>query len=1721
MASLEDFDFEGLGQKLTQTVLNSFDEAASKISFSTIGSNLTAAIQNVNIQQALSDPLSKGIIKLTADTKITQAMSVVQKKLEDGFSQIVFKAGAIELPNIPAQTVEVVAKSAGGVEPKTATQTKGVSIDTAPFEKVGNLVKDFVDLTQEANKKTKVTSELYTKIVSIAEKLVETKRMEKDAVDEVISSLQKKMDIPPAKITAEITSVDSSKIAEAASGQVDVEAKVGKVSGGDFSSIEKAMTVLIGKLGKQLQSLFKTFDNKKLNIAIPPTDRLDDYKISYDTISSAVDELKTEVGELSNLELFLSVYSKDTYDIVQKRVAVENLLVGKKREELDVAAQVIGLANTASLSESQLKALIESKLVSLHKEVELRGLIVNATESYNTAIQQLDLGKLTAEITSQLGLIEDEISAKATVLALENERITGVRMLTAEQMQLLKTEDQELNKKREILNTDQALLTLNKSIVETSRKVDLSIQTQQLANQLTLLSEEAKLKTELLLQQKILNGEAAELTNAEKQSIIFLDLQVASSKKLADALVKVGDGQNELNNLVEQLDYDKKVAQLSIQKNLTEATVIAQARSIIAAKIAAGEEGKLTDEEATQLQLLNKQIVKDQEILTLKQKIIEATVSVSNSIQESTALASVMESGLYTQLGLTQDITREKAQAIVLDGLRNGLTQDEINKSLQVLKTEDSTLQKTLERIQASKDLESAADAYAKAVRQADADLSIKGLIVSLRLTEDEVAQQARLIALKNQEADVVDNLAKQAGVTVDEIKKQIQANNGLTNTQVAQLKLDNQILRHKREHVEIIEHVAEYQREVNDELEKYSMGWKKVKATAKAIFTDPALAKGIIFGSALEGIHALTHSMHEFKDVGMGAGEAVSATMRSLSLASLVGLSKSADVTKTLAQEFGNLNALTDDQIDSVGKMAANNGLAGEEATNLVMAMSRMPGMTRETAANSEKMFKEIGKAKGVIPAQIMKEVAKNSGLMATYSKGGAEGFAKAAASAKRMGVELSSVLSAAEKTLDFESSMNAQMEASVLLGKEINMEKLQEAALLGDANAVIREQQNLIRQAGGLENMNLLQKQKLAEVMGLSVEEMQKMNDEAQFQNEHFGEQAGLWSNITGYALKYGEAVMNGVQQFGPVIASVISLASNMMMLNAIKATSTGATTADTGATIANTGAKITNTATVGANSVVHSASAAARGVDTLAINANTTASRLNDMQMKAYQAMRATSIPATQAMAAARAMDTSATTANTGATTANTTAGGFWNTIRGLSNTIMNSSIVLWAREKAAMVINTAAKYASAAATGAWNIAKGAFITLMNSSIVLWIREKASIALSTTAQYASAVGQAAWNTAKAFGNMLMGTSVGMWIAEKAQIVLSTAAKWLNVGANSAVASSAGIAASATATSGTAAAGASGGFAAFGAALGAFGTAAAPAVPVILAIGAAILLATPALYVLGEVVKVLGTVIGNVLMKALEMLPSIIKAVADGFVTVFSTLAANWQILIPVALGIGALSFGFGALSLSLLALGAAGLYAAPGLLIVSMVMLSVGAGIAMMGSGIKSASDGVVNLVKNLQQIKPVLSNLDALAKALDNVGDSMSRLSKIGLIALPLLMIAGMSPASPKEAEGPTTTTAATPITPTQPATTTAITPAPAAKIGSAQNTPTAAPTAGTTTQQTAPTAQVDLTPLTAKIDELIAVMRAGGTINMDGKKVADIVQRNIRTVKYAD
>ena len=77
----------------------------------------------------------------------------------------------------------------------------------------------------------------------------------------------------------------------------------------------------------------------------------------------------------------------------------------------------------------------------------------------------------------------------------------------------------------------------------------------------------------------------------------------------------------------------------------------------------------------------------------------------------------------------------------------------------------------------------------------------------------------------------------------------------------------------------------------------------------------------------------------------------------------------------------------------------------------------------------------------------------------------------------------------------MDFEGSIEKQLEASMLLGRELNLDKARQLAFLGKQDQMMQE---ILKQVGGeaeFTRMLPIQRQKLADAVGVNVQELSRL--------------------------------------------------------------------------------------------------------------------------------------------------------------------------------------------------------------------------------------------------------------------------------------------------------------------------------------------------------------------------------------------------------------------------------------------------------------------------------------------------------------------------------------------------------------------------------------------------------------------------------------------------
>jgi hypothetical protein len=195
------------------------------------------------------------------------------------------------------------------------------------------------------------------------------------------------------------------------------------------------------------------------------------------------------------------------------------------------------------------------------------------------------------------------------------------------------------------------------------------------------------------------------------------------------------------------------------------------------------------------------------------------------------------------------------------------------------------------------------------------------------------------------------------------------------------------------------------------------------------------------------------------------------------------------------LANQFGSVESASLSAQFNTNLLAKNLGISGKDAAGLVGSFSRLNGGSTAVANDLIVSTRELAKQRGVIPSQVMADLASNTEAFALFGKQGGKNIAEAAVFARQLGVEMSVLTGVADNLLDFESSITKELELSALLGRDVNLNKARELAYTNDLQGATDE---TLKALGGIEafnRMDVFQKRAAAELLGVNVAQLQQM--------------------------------------------------------------------------------------------------------------------------------------------------------------------------------------------------------------------------------------------------------------------------------------------------------------------------------------------------------------------------------------------------------------------------------------------------------------------------------------------------------------------------------------------------------------------------------------------------------------------------------------------------
>jgi len=194
------------------------------------------------------------------------------------------------------------------------------------------------------------------------------------------------------------------------------------------------------------------------------------------------------------------------------------------------------------------------------------------------------------------------------------------------------------------------------------------------------------------------------------------------------------------------------------------------------------------------------------------------------------------------------------------------------------------------------------------------------------------------------------------------------------------------------------------------------------------------------------------------------------------------------------VGEEIGAISGYTTEQLQSQIELTKLVGLQGDEAANLIkygiVQNKTQNELTTEILDQVVALEQQTGiQLKG---QKILAEVARVNGQLGAQYGYNTQEIARAVVQANRLGLSLEETQGIAQNLLDFEQSITSELQAELLLGRNLNLEQARLLALQGDSAGAAAELAKQFGSAEEFSRLNVIQQQSLAEAMGMGVDEL-----------------------------------------------------------------------------------------------------------------------------------------------------------------------------------------------------------------------------------------------------------------------------------------------------------------------------------------------------------------------------------------------------------------------------------------------------------------------------------------------------------------------------------------------------------------------------------------------------------------------------------------------------
>lgn len=355
----------------------------------------------------------------------------------------------------------------------------------------------------------------------------------------------------------------------------------------------------------------------------------------------------------------------------------------------------------------------------------------------------------------------------------------------------------------------------------------------------------------------------------------------------------------------------------------------------------------------------------------------------------------------------------------------------------------------------------------------------------------------------------------------ISDLKESLRLNN-------KQLSVQEKLTEEAKQKIILLQQTIKDQEKLNALIKKEEEALKKAIKLARLEELKEGLQKGLesligfkltasdlinILFKADESTTKLANNLGISREAAQGLRNAYSSFVRS---ASDIGLTTERMIESQLelSKELGIAVRFSNEELQTFNRLTKVMGVSTGAAAKLNLIAKASGTEYKNIQSNILKgaIAQKNQLNVGIENKEIFEEIGKLSAGILVKFQNNPEALGKAVVQAKALGLSLEQVDKIGESLLNWESSIETELKAELLTGRELNIERARAAALTGDQATLMAE---VAAQAGTLEDfnkLNVLAQRSLAEAFGLSRDEMSEMLMKQELINQYGDEAAKL---------------------------------------------------------------------------------------------------------------------------------------------------------------------------------------------------------------------------------------------------------------------------------------------------------------------------------------------------------------------------------------------------------------------------------------------------------------------------------------------------------------------------------------------------------------------------------------------------------------------------------